>query len=241
MEPQPGLSLLRLAQGDPETAAASIRRVVDEAGDRQGPLAGTARAVVLGPYVEIMLAVRDLESARAGADELSAVADTLGAPLLQAQSAQWTGAVILARGDAREALVPLREAWATWQQLEVPYESARVQVLIGQACEQLGDRDTADNHLHAARAVFERLGATPALSQLEGAPPKAGSHPATVLTPREREVLALVARGKTNRQVAAELSISEHTVARHLGNIFTKLDVQSRTAAAAVALANGLV
>lgn len=234
-EPQPGLSLLRLAEGDLDAAVAAIRRLASETEDRQGPRAGTSRISVLAPYVEIMLAANDVAAARAGAEKLAAVANAIGAPMLRAQSSHAVGAVCLAEGEPSAALIALREAWALWQELEAPYEAARVRVLIGRACEQLGDRDTAQSHLDAARSVFERLGAAPALSELDEPGPELGRG-ASELTGRELEVLALVASGKTNRQIAAELFISEHTVARHLSNIFDKLDVTSRTAAAAFAL-----
>lgn len=234
-EPQPGLSLLRLAEGDLDAAAAAVRRLVGEAVDRPGPRAGTSRVAVLAPYVEIMLAAGDLDAAREGAESLCAAAEVLGAPMLRAQSAHASGAVRLAEGDPTGALSALREAWTQWQQLEAPYEAARVRVLIARACDALGDHDTARSHRDAARSVFERVGAAPALAALPDSG-RGGS-----LTARELEVLARVAKGKTNKEIASELFISEHTVARHLSNIFNKLEVGSRTAAAAAALAKGLV
>jgi DNA-binding NarL/FixJ family response regulator len=135
----------------------------------------------------------------------------------------------------------LREAWAIWQQLEAPYESARVRVLIGRVCQRLGDHETARMHFHAARSAFGRLGAAPDLVELERLMDTQIAGPFGALTDREREVLSLVACGKTNRQIAAALGISEHTVARHLSNIFDKLGVTSRTAASAFAFKHKLV
>jgi tetratricopeptide (TPR) repeat protein len=160
-EPQPGLALLRLAQGQVDAAAAAIRRVMDEASDR------VARSKLLAAYVEIMLAAGDVHAAHAASDELAQLADDLAAPLLRAVAAHAQGAVHLGEGDARAALQALRQAWTAWQDLEVPYEAARVRVLIGQACRLLGDRDGAAMELDAASWVFRELEAAPDLAQLE--------------------------------------------------------------------------
>ena len=155
-------------------------------------------------------------------------------------AAEATGSVLLAEGDARAALTALRRAWKAWQKLEASFESARVQALIGRACRQLGDEDTARGHLEAARTVFERLGASPALELLDSENSELATGATSQLTAREREVLALLASGKTNRQIGKALHISEHTVARHVSNLFNKLAVSSRTAAAAFAHKHGL-
>jgi tetratricopeptide (TPR) repeat protein len=152
-EPQPGLALLRLAERRRDAAHASIRRVFDETSDPP------ARAKVLPAHVEIALATDRAGEAQAAAQELAKLASRFGQPVLQAQAAQAIGAVLLAEGKARAACDELRRARAAWQDLEVPYEVARVRVLIGMACQQLGDADTADLELDAARWVFERLGA----------------------------------------------------------------------------------
>jgi DNA-binding NarL/FixJ family response regulator len=231
---------LRLAEGQVDAAAAAIRRVVNESDDRQGPGGGLARTKVLGPYVEIMLACNDMKSARGGAEELAKVAAETDVPFLVAAAAEATGSVLLAEGDARAALAALRRAWKAWQKLEASFESARVQALIGRACRQLGDEDTARGHLEAARTVFERLGASPALELLDYDGSELATGATSQLTAREREVLALLASGKTNRQIGKTLHISEHTVARHVSNLFNKLAVSSRTAAAAFAHKHGL-
>jgi DNA-binding CsgD family transcriptional regulator len=234
-EPQPGLALLRLAQGQVDAAAAAIRSVVDEARDR------VTRSTVLAAFVEIVLAAHDLGAARTAADELTRIADDLGAPLLHAMSGHATGAVLLGEGDAGAALTVLRRACAVWRDLEAPYEAARVRVLIGLASRELGDRDTATMELDAARAVFEQLGAAPDVARVGALSRAAGPRAPMGLSPRELEVLALVARGKTNREIAAALVISEHTVARHVQNILAKLGVSSRTAASAFAFEHDLV
>jgi DNA-binding NarL/FixJ family response regulator len=232
---QPGLALLRLAQGRVDAAEAAIRAALDEAQDR------IARAKVLVTYVEIMLAANDVPAARTAADALSEIAADLGMPFLQAVSAHAKGAVLLAEGDTRAALATMRRAWTAWQELQAPYQTARARVLLGLAHRALGDTDTAELEWDAARQVFQQLGAAPEVARVEALSPMAAPRAAGGLTAREAQVLRLVAAGKSNRAIAAELVISEHTVARHVQNIFAKLGVSSRTAASAFAFEHGLV
>ena len=234
-EPQPGLALLRLAQGNGEAAAAAIRRLVGETSDP------SRRAGLLPAEVEIMLEVGDVPAARSACAQLEEIAEQWGGDMLGATVACARGAVALAEGDARAALVALRRATQAWRELEAPYEAARAQVLVGLSCRALGDDDAAALELDAAREVFERLGATPDVERVDSLTSR-GRRPETHgLTLRELEVLQLVAAGKSNREIAAALVISEHTVARHLQNIFAKLSVSSRTAASAFAFAHDLV
>jgi DNA-binding NarL/FixJ family response regulator len=195
---------------------------------------------MLAAHVEIMLAVGDIPAARTAADELTGIAADLDAPLLRAVSDHATGAVLLAEGDTTSALDTLRRARATWLELEAPHEAARVRVLVAIACRLLGDGDSAEMELAAARQVFEQLGAVPDLARLDARSESPGAAPGG-LSRREVEVLRLVAAGKTNRVIAADLFISEKTVARHLSNIFTKLDLTSRSAATAYAYQHHLV
>lgn len=234
-KPQPGLALLRLEQGRLDDASAAIRRALDEARHRR------TRARLLPAYAEIVLAARDAAAARAAADELAEIAAALDAPLLHAVSAQTTGAVLLAEGDARGALGALRRAWAGWRELEAPHESARTRVLIALACRALGDEETAEMELDAARRAFQQLGAAPDLARLRELSRRAAPRPAGGLTAREVQVLRQVAAGKTNRAIAGELAISEKTVARHLSNIFVKLGLATRASATAYAYEHRLV
>ena len=235
--PRPGLAQLRLAQGELYAATAGIRRLMAEAQDL------VTRSAVLAAYVEIELAARDVAAARVAAVELSEIAASHGAPFLRALSAHATGAVGLAEGNARAALDALRAAWALWQELEAPYEAARARGRNGRARRQRGDAGTAGMELDASRCVFQQLGAAPDLARVETLSRKAdaAARAAAGLTVREVQVLRLVAAGKTNRAIAADLLLSEKTVARHLANIFTKLCLSSRSAATAYAYEHGLV
>jgi DNA-binding CsgD family transcriptional regulator len=234
-KPQPGMALLRLSQGQIDAAATAIRLAVDEAGERRN------RSRLLPAYVEITLAAGDVPAARAGADELAGIAADLDASSLRAVAGQARGAGLLAEGDARAALAVLRQAWMIWQQIEAPYDAARVRVLIGLACRELGDADAAEMELDAARTVFHQLGAVPDLGRAEMLSRAAAPGAAGGLSVREAQVLRLVAAGKTNRQIAGELFISERTVERHVSNIFVKIDVSTRAGATAYAYEHRLL
>ena len=233
--PQPGIALLRLAQGQVEAAVGAITRVMDEAQDRR------TRATALVVYAEVMLSARDLAAARAAADELLHIASTFDAPFLNASAARTQGAVLLAEGDPRAALGSLRRAWTAWEEIGAPYEAARVRVLMGLACRALGDEPSADMELEAACRTFQALGAVPDAAHVRELSRRDGPKGVGGLTLREIEVLKLVATGRTNRAIADDLDISEKTVARHLSNIFTKLDISSRAAATAYAYQHNLV
>jgi DNA-binding NarL/FixJ family response regulator len=232
-DPEPGMSLLHLAQGRTDLAFRAIRRALDEAED---PI---ARSRLLPAAVEVMLEVEDVDAARAAADELAGIAARLDAAYLNALADEAAGAVLLAEGDPRVALTKLRAAQRSWRDLKAPHRAARVRVLIGLACRGLGDDASAELEFEAARGTLAELGAGPdreRLARLAGASP-----PAWPLSRREREVLTLLAAGKTNRGIATELFISEKTVARHVSNIFTKLGLSSRAEATAYAYKHGVV
>lgn len=233
-DPQPGLAQLRFAQGRVDVALSTLRRALEEAG---APL---RRVGLLPAYVEIVLASGDDEAARRACDELEELAARYESSMLGAIVAHARGAVHLGEGEPRAALVALRSAADVWQQLGAPYEVARSRELVGLACRALGDEEAAKLELEAAHVTFEELRASPDAARVAG---EIGSRRAAAhgLTARELEVLRLVAAGSSNRQIAERLVISEHTVARHLQNIFAKLDVSSRTAAASFAFEHELV
>jgi DNA-binding NarL/FixJ family response regulator len=148
------------------------------------------------------------------------------------------GALLVARQEPQEALITLRAGLRAWQRLGVPYEAARARVLIGLACRAVGDHDTAELELETAHAAFGQLGAKPDQARVAALVERRGTDDG--LTAREVEVLRWVASGLSNSEIAAALVISEHTVARHLQNIFGKLGVSTRTAAAAYAFEHHL-
>jgi ATP/maltotriose-dependent transcriptional regulator MalT len=238
VEPQPGLALLRLTQGRTRSAAAAIRRILDASTDR------LHRLRLLPAYVEIMLATKHVRDARRACDELTEIARALETPagsMLSGIVAHVRGAVELAEGEALTALISLRRAWRTWQQLEARYLSARARMLLGVACRELGDLDGSQMELDAARIAFGRLGAAPDAARLANMIPMTSTETSHRLSPRELQVLRLVAAGRTNKAIANELVLSEKTIDRHVSNILTKLDVPSRAAATAFAYEHHLI
>lgn len=232
--PQPGLALLRLDQGRIDAANASIRRTLAETHEQ------LARADILPAFVDIVLAAGDLEAAQGAAAELARIGTQFHSEYLQAQAAHAEGAVLLASRRADEALKTLRRATATWQRLSAAYHAARTRLLIGQACRELGDEDAARLEIEGARQVFATLRAEPDVRRSAALLVPPGRNLPMGLTRREVELVALLATGKTNREIAEQLFISEKTAARHVSNIFNKLGVSSRAAATAYALKHDL-
>jgi DNA-binding CsgD family transcriptional regulator len=230
---QPGLSLLRLTQGEVDKAVLGIRRALAETP------AQLDRLDLLTAAVTIMLAAGDIDSARQATAELAGIAAVYPTAGVQAELAAARGAVALSEGDPAAALPLLRSASRAWREIDVPHAVATVSVLLGLACRAVGDEDAAQLELESARSTFVRLGARPDLQRAEEL-----LRPAEVpgpLSAREIEVLRLVAAGKTNHAIATELFVSERTVHRHVSNIFDKLGVRSRAAAASYAIQHHLV
>ena len=233
--PQPGLSLLRLAQGRVDTATVSIRSVLLDTTSR----APRARALVAA--VEILLAANDVENASGAATELSDIAIAVGAPFLHAACAQARGAVLLAAENIAGASALLGRACEGWRDLSMPYDEAQTHLLLATVCARRGDADGHRLEMDAARRLFKELGAEHCLTRIAEQTEPAHRPHIGPLSERELQVLRLLAAGKTNRDVAEALFISERTVARHVSNIFDKLGVSSRTGATAWAYEHKLI
>jgi DNA-binding CsgD family transcriptional regulator/tetratricopeptide (TPR) repeat protein len=234
-QPEPGLPLLWMARGQLGPAHTALHRALEEETDL------ARRAGLLDAIIQVLLAQGDVAQARLWATELGDIATALGAPVARASHLTAEGAALLAEREPGAALVPLRQAWTEWQRLEAPYDTARVRLLIGCAYRDLGDQESAAMELDAARWVFQQLGALPDLARID----TLVSHTEAKQTPggltvRETEVLRLIAAGCTNKEIAATLVISEHTVARHVQNMLAKLSSPSRAALAAFAVEHGL-
>jgi ATP/maltotriose-dependent transcriptional regulator MalT len=233
-DPHPGLALLRLAMGRGDEASTAIRTaLIATTGDR------LTCARLCAAQVEIALATGDVEVARDACRALSDVADAHMSSGLQALAITARGRVLSLEGRYEEALPALREACRIWRELEADYEAARTCCALAKVYRALGDHGAAAMELDAATTVFRRLGADVDAARVAALRESAAAPGG--LSEREVEVLRLVASGHTNRKIAKALFISEKTVARHLSNIFTKLNVGSRTDAARYAFEHGLM
>jgi DNA-binding CsgD family transcriptional regulator len=233
-DPQPGLALLRFSQGKAAAALSALTLAVGTPAESH-----LQRARLLAALVDVALVVPDMDVATGAADRLTELAEGSGASILQAMAETAAGAVQTARGAAPAAVDSLRRAGEMWRDLRLPYEAARARVLLGLALRAAGDEDDAVLEFRSAIAAFERLGAVPDRDAAAALLPGTDALP-DGLSPREAEVLRLVAAGKSNREIAAELTLSEHTVARHLQNMFVKMGVSSRSAATAYAFEHDL-
>lgn len=226
-DPQPGLALVWVAEGK---AAAAVDALAASADQHTDLLAKTR---LWDALVQAAVAAGDLRRAAAAADALDGAAAMYASPGLLGAAAESRGRVSLATGDIAAAVDSLRAACRRWHDLEAPYRVAQTRVALADALARSGDEHGAALERATAAAALERLG-------VMAAPSRPVALPAGI-TPREAEVLALVALGSTNREVAEALVLSERTVARHLANLYTKLGVTTRTAAAAYAHRHGLV
>jgi DNA-binding CsgD family transcriptional regulator len=232
-QPCAGLALLRLAQGRIGAARAIVARCVE---NRGLPL---ARARLLPTCAQVAIADGDLVRAAEAVAELEIIATEFGTVALVASARSARGRLELAQDDPVAAREALTDALRRWQSLDVPYEVATTRTLLGQAQRMAGDHDAAATSFAAAEALFEGIGARLDTTQVRDLTGKR-TRPAG-LTEREVEVLQLISAGKTNKDVAAELYLSEKTVSRHLSNIFTKIGVNSRAAATAYAYEHELL
>ena len=234
-DPQPGLALLRLQQGRGQPALSAIRRALQSVDDMGGKLR------LLPAAVEITLAVGSADDARALCETLQDCARQYSSDAVRAAAAEATARVLIHDGRAEDALASIRRAADILWELRTPYHLARVRVLAARACLATGDVEAAQTELDEAISLFRELGARPdevAAARLMARLSAGGSGP---LTPRQAQVLRLIAAGLTNPEIAAELGLSQRTIDRHVGDILTRLNVATRAAATAYAFELGLI
>jgi DNA-binding CsgD family transcriptional regulator/predicted negative regulator of RcsB-dependent stress response len=234
-DPQPGHALMRLRQGKSQAAHSSIKRALAAVRDPVG------RMRLLPAAVEITLAVGDVAAARDLCDELSGLAARYASEAIAAAAAEAIGDVRVAEGKSEDALLSYGRAAELWRELHAPYRLSRLRLKIGRTCQALGDGEGAERETEAAQDMFDKLGAEPDRKAAEAMLLGLKETKATLLTPRQIEVLQLVAEGLTNREIAERLGLSERTVDRHVSDTLTRIDVPTRAAATAFALSRGLI
>ena len=249
-EPHPlaplGRAELAYDRGDLKAAAEGAERYL-----RRLPLHNrTDRALGLDLLVRARVGLGEYDAARTALAELNAIATLLATPPLRAAASLAAGCVEAGTGDADAARRHLEDAVDLFRQCGAPFELARARIELARALGTLGRTEIAIDEAERAIDILSELNAEleiararALLERLPAAPPaRAASAPKTAgLTPREIEVLRLVADGLNNQVIAERLFVSEHTVHRHIANILTKLSVSSRAAAVAQAARRGIL
>jgi ATP/maltotriose-dependent transcriptional regulator MalT len=233
-----GLAAIALERGAPAEAERLARRVL-----RQVPQSNhTARAAALELIVLAAAAGGRANGAAAELTELERLAAGVESEALRASARLAAAGAAGARGRPDEARDAFEEAASLFERAGAPYDSLRARLLLADQLLTAGALDAAAAEAAAAARQARQLGArsleqraTALGRSLLAKPGRQGS-----LTSREREVLGHVVHGLTNRQIAGRLGVSQHTVHRHLANVFTKLGLSSRTAAVAFALRHGI-
>ena len=235
------LALLRIAEGRPVAAVALLERGLLHHGT--GTVMGSAQ--LLAALVDARLACADLAGAQAAVAELVELATASGIRLVTARADLAGARVARAGGDVEKAADQARRALTAFLTLAMPLDAgeARLELAHALASEM---RDVAKDEAQTALAVFRQLGAARAvdtavalLRELAGGTTADGPHRGASLTPREKQVLELVAQGLSNARIAASLVISEKTAGHHVSHILTKLGVHNRTEAATHARLRG--
>jgi ATP/maltotriose-dependent transcriptional regulator MalT len=226
-----GLGNLALDEDDPDAAADAAERVL-----RRLSRAGVLQRL---PALELLVRARcelgDVDAAAAAADELARLVRAVGTPYLDGRAALVAAEVAMARGDYESARRACEDALDRFGDTGARYDAAIARRALARALAALGRRTPAEAEARAAREELTALGAARDAARAE-----AGNPPAE-LTPRELEVLRLVARGLSNAEIAEQLVLSPHTVHRHVANVRAKLRLPSRAAAVAYAARAGLI
>jgi DNA-binding NarL/FixJ family response regulator len=226
---------LRLAQRQPHVAVGLLER---------GLLGAETDAVrtaeLLAPLVDARLACGELESADQAARRLAELAASTGISLARARAELAAARVALATDRADDAAEAARRALAEFSRLTMPLEIGEARLEFARAVSGK-DPDVAREEGRAAHAAFRELGAARAMDEASavlrdlGAVTGFRAPGPRDLTRRETEVLALIAEGMSNAQIAQELVISEKTAGHHVSRILSKLGVRNRAEAAAFA------
>ncbi|HST68161.1 MAG TPA: LuxR C-terminal-related transcriptional regulator [Solirubrobacterales bacterium] len=238
-----GLGALALQDGDAQRAAEIAERLL-----RRGPVAPLDRVAPLELLARARARLGEPDAARAALEDLNGIVNDRRMPYLKGRSHLVAGELALAAGEAEEARQEIEDAADLFVESSAPYETALARLALAEALSRLGRAEAAEAEALAARDGFAALGATAdAERAAQAASGKGGQAavgdgaPLGELTPREQEVLRLVAQGQSDAEIAEQLVVSPHTVHRHVANVRTKLRLPSRAAAVAYAAREGLI
>jgi DNA-binding CsgD family transcriptional regulator/uncharacterized protein HemY len=235
-----GLGEVCLDQGDPAGARDRAEQHLREA----PPHTAMLRAAGLELLVRALAALGDVEAATAPLQELEAIADRVTTDPLRASARFSSGVLASSAGNYEQARTDFEDATRFFLRSGAPFEAARARLDLARVLARLGRMRDATREALSAATSLRRGGATHAAGKAEELALEFDERPSSrgsPLTARECEVLRLVAEGKSDRGIAAELVLSEHTVHRHVANILTKLGCTSRSAAVAEALRKQLI
>jgi len=219
--------------------AASARD--DAAGLLRAAATPMARAGVLELLVRACAAEGDGDGAARHAAELRAIAGAVPTGPVGAAASYAEGLAAAAAGDHAAALAAHEQAIEGYAGSEAPLETARARLGLAEALAALGRVDAARREAAAAAEALDGLGAAIESGRAQAVAQRLGAARSGELSAREVEVLRLVAEGLGDRQIAGRLTLSEHTVHRHVANIHAKLRCSSRAAAVALAHRRGLL
>jgi DNA-binding CsgD family transcriptional regulator len=183
--------------------------------------------------IETLITRGDLDTARAHLERQERLAERLGSPWARASVARNRGLLALAEGDTQAAFADFEGALALLEGMPYPFERARTLLCLGSAERKTRQKRAAREALEQALAIFDELGARlwteRARDELRRI---SGRRTSEQLTETERRIATLAAEGRSNKEIAAALFVSEHTVAAHLTRVYRKLDIRSRAALA---------
>ena len=243
-QPDPGgiLGAARLAldRGDADTA----RELAEGMLDRVPETDRVQRLAALELVAALRCTAGETDAAERAVTEFEAVAEAANTDWLLGRASHLRGQLALACGDPITAHGRLQAALDTYQRVGLPFEEASARADLARTLHTDDRHTSAYEQARTAHAGFERLGAGVESSRVQKMLDElspADHDPAGGLSPREVQVLRLLARGASNQDIADELVVSPHTVRRHVSNLLTKLGVSSRTAAAAWAHEHGMV